>query len=276
MIELPENYVLAEQVERTFTGKVIKDAVANAHPHSFAWYAGDPAEYADKLRGKTIVSANPGTEHACGGNTEIVCDGALLVISTPVKYHAPGAKLPAKHQLLITFGDGSYLSCTVQMWGAMLAYSTGEGGLPEGYGKKKRPDPMTDGFDRTYFDGLWDAVPPTISVKAFLATEQRIPGLGNGVLQDILFNARVHPKRKLQTLDGDDKTRLFNSVKTTMMRMWKEGGRDTEKDLFGEKGGYKTILSANTLKSACPVCGGTIVREAYMGGNIYFCPNCQL
>lgn|GEM_PF-2077218 len=30
--------------------------------------------------------------------------------------------------------------------------------------------------------------------KAFLATEQRIPGLGNGVLQDILWTARIHPK----------------------------------------------------------------------------------
>jgi len=89
------------------------------------------------------------------------------------------------------------------------------------------------------------------------------------------WNTRVHPKRKLQSLDEEDKSNLFNSVKTTMRAMWKESGRDTERDLFGEKGGYKTILSANTLKSACPVCGGTIVREAYMGGNIYLCPNCQ-
>ena len=25
----------------------------------------------------------------------------------------------------------------------------------------------------------------------------------------------------------------------------------------------------------CPACGGSIIREAYMGGNVYFCPNCQ-
>jgi hypothetical protein len=30
-----------------------------------------------------------------------------------------------------------------------------------------------------------------LSLKALLATEQRIPGLGNGVLQDILFKARM-------------------------------------------------------------------------------------
>jgi len=38
---------------------------------------------------------------------------------------------------------------------------------------------------------------------------------------------------------------------------------------------YKTILSANTLKYPCPACGNGLVREAYLGGNIYFCPDCQ-
>jgi formamidopyrimidine-DNA glycosylase len=53
------------------------------------------------------------------------------------------------------------------------------------------------------------------------------------------------------------------------------GGRDTEKDLFGNMGGYKTILSKNTVQNPCPGCGGTIIKEAYMGGAVYFCPVCQ-
>jgi formamidopyrimidine-DNA glycosylase len=40
----------------------------------------------------------------------------------------------------------------------------------------------------------------SLSAKAFLATEQRIPGLGNGVAQDILFTAKIHSKRKMSTL----------------------------------------------------------------------------
>jgi formamidopyrimidine-DNA glycosylase len=53
------------------------------------------------------------------------------------------------------------------------------------------------------------------------------------------------------------------------------GGRDTEKDMFGHMGGYKTILSKNTLKNPCPNCGNEIVKEAYLGGAVYFCPTCQ-
>jgi formamidopyrimidine-DNA glycosylase len=52
-------------------------------------------------------------------------------------------------------------------------------------------------------------------------------------------------------------------------------GRNTEKDLFGNAGGYCTILSSKTLAYQCQTCGDGLKREAYLGGNIYFCPTCQ-
>ena len=47
------------------------------------------------------------------------------------------------------------------------------------------------------------------SAKALLATDQMIPGLGNGVLQDILYLARVHPKTKIAVLSPGEKGRAF-------------------------------------------------------------------
>jgi formamidopyrimidine-DNA glycosylase len=275
MIELPETYVLAEQINKTLVNKAIIKAVANEHPHGFAWYSGDPKEYQKKLKGKKVSTANPGTGYTCGGNTEIICEDMLLVISTPIKYHEPGAKLPKSHQLLLEFDDKSHMTCTVQMWGAMFCFPAKENGLPEKFIVKKSPDPLTDAFDKDYFDSLWNNTKPSLSAKAFLATEQRIPGLGNGVLQDILWNARIHPRRKLETINTKEQKKLYTCVKSTLLAMKKQGGRDTEKDLFGAKGGYKTILSSNTLKDPCPACGSSIIREAYLGGNIYFCPTCQ-
>lgn len=116
---------------------------------------------------------------------------------------------------------------------------------------------------------------PTLSVKAFLATEQRIPGLGNGVLQDILFQAGLHPKRKLTTLSETEKRRLMSSMVMVLKEMTKLGGRDTEKDLFGNNGGYITKMSKNTIKKGCPICGGVTTKEAYLGGSVYYCPVCQ-
>ena len=275
MIELPETYVLSEQINQTIVGKTIMNVTANTHPHAFAWYTGDPVEYHDKLTGKKVTSSNPGTGYTCGGNTEILCEDMLLVMSTPIKYHAPDDKLPAKHQLLVEFEDFSYMSCTVQMWGAMFCDRTDNVDYIGHFAQQRKPDPLTEFFDETYFDKLWSEVKPTLSIKAFLATEQRIPGLGNGVLQDILFNAGIHPKKKLQNLSSSDKEKLYHNIKSTLLSMRLQGGRDTERDLFGCKGGYKTILSANSLKNPCPICGGGIIRQAYLGGNIYFCAVCQ-
>ncbi len=114
-----------------------------------------------------------------------------------------------------------------------------------------------------------------MSLKAFLATEKRIPGLGNGVLQDILFNAGLHPRKKVESLSAKEKEQIFQSIRSTLLEMVENGGRDTEKDLWGKPGGYKTIMSKNTFKSPCPSCGMGIERARYMGGSIYFCCNCQ-
>ena len=127
-----------------------------------------------------------------------------------------------------------------------------------------------------YFNGIIPAQgTDKLSVKGLLATEQRIPGLGNGVLQDILFNARINPKAKVNTLNDKDKEALFNLVKSTLREMTDKKGRDTEQDFLGQPGGYHTILCKNTVNKPCPVCGTLIKKEAYMGGSVYYCPKCQ-
>jgi formamidopyrimidine-DNA glycosylase len=57
--------------------------------------------------------------------------------------------------------------------------------------------------------------------------------------------------------------------------MTEQGGRDTERDLFGQPGGYRTILSKNTVGTGCPACGTMIGKEPYLGGAIYYCEICQ-
>lgn len=106
------------------------------------------------------------------------------------------------------------------------------------------------------------------SGKAVLATEQRIPGLGNGVLQDILYNARVHPRRKWSTLDNNTLRALYESIQTTLEAMTRAGGRDTDKDLFGRPGGHPTKCSKNTVGSPHRKCGGTIEKQAYKGRSV--------
>lgn len=273
MLEIPEAVTIAEQLCRTVVGKTVDHVQAAQSPHGFAWYFGDPAEYPARLEGRVIDGAC-----SVGGRVEMAAGDVRIALNDGVnaRYLAPGKEPPKKHQLYIRFGDGSALVCTVQMYGGMMVFP--DGGMDDNFYHtvaRDRPSPLSDAFDRAYFDAIAEDAGGKVSAKALLATEQRIPGLGNGCVQDILWNARVNPQSKMGALLPDERTAIYNSVKCTLREMADKGGRDTEKDLYGNPGGYMTRLSARTAAYGCPNCGGGITRKAYMGGNVYFCEHCQ-
>jgi len=263
MIELPEAVVLSKQLATELTGKIITEVITANNPHKFAWYSGDPNLYNEALTCKKINGAI-----SYGGQIEVVAEDMTLVFSDGVilHYHQKPDPPPIKHQLFIRFNDGTSLSATIAMYGGLLCVPTGKNDNHYYLIAKEKPSPLGD---------LFDQKADNFSLKAFLATNQRIPGVGNGVLQDILFNAGFHPKKKVKALVEVGKHHLFDSIKTTLAAMADQGGRDTEKDLYGNSGGYRTILSKNTVGKPCKICGSVIIKEAYLGGSIYYCPTCQ-
>lgn len=272
MLEIPESNTIARQLNETIRGKKIKSMEAGHTPHGFAFYFDDPGHYPDLLQGQVI-----GESRAWAGQIEISAGNCGIVLNDGIniRYYKEGSKHPVKHQLALLFEDGSGIFCTISMYGGIAAFPQGLYTNPYYLTAKEKPSPLSEAFDEAYFENLFAQAKPNLSAKALLATEQRIPGLGNGVLQDVLFYANIHPKRKIGTLTSEEKRRLFHSVKDTLGKMCRLGGRDTEKDLFGKPGGYHSILSKKTLAYPCSVCGAGLVREAYLGGNVYFCPICQ-
>jgi len=279
MLEIPESKVMSLQVEESLAGKRIAKVRNATSPHKFAWYNGDPKDYDKLLSGKEVISSR-----GHGMYVDICCKDDTYVIAgegTNIRYYPSLEKCPEKFQLQIIFDDNSCIAFTVAMYGGIWACK-GEfqnDACKNEFSYYQRSlhsiSPLDDAFDESFFEKIFRSVTKDISMKALLATEQRIPGLGNGVLQDILFNAGINPKRKKSTLSDFEKGELFHSLKVTLKSMTENGGRDTEKDLFGQNGRYKTILSKNTVNQPCPNCGNSIVKEAYLGGAVYYCPVCQ-
>lgn len=274
MIEIPESQTLARELNEAAAGHRITSVIANASPHSFAWFSFDPAEYPALLEGRTITGAE-----SFGGLVKINMDdkSALWIgDGTAPRLFSREKKRPAKHQLLLELEDGSAVIFSVRMYGSLYLHLPGQDSAPS-YHKQamEKPSPLSEAFDEQYFGTLFEGLKPNLSVKALLATEQRIPGLGNGVLQDILFRAKIHPKTPALALTDTQRGELFAAVKECLKVMTEKGGRNTEKDLFDRPGGYQTILCSKTLPYPCPVCGSGIVKESYLGGSIYFCPHCQ-
>lgn len=273
MIELPEAVVLAAQLNKKVKGRKIFKVIAAQSPHRFAWYHGNPQNYHSLLKGKIINGAAN-----AGGIVEIKAGNIIIALSdgAGLRYHFDDKQLPQKHQLLIQFDNSTFLTASIQMYGGILCFK--EGACKNKYylTAKEKPSPVSKKFNEKYFHNIVsDTNMQNKSAKFLLATEQRIPGLGNGVLQDILFNAKIHPKTKVFDLSDSKKIGLFLSIKIVLSDMIEKGGRDTEKDLFGVNGGYITKLSKNTVGQPCINCGSLIKKENYMGGSIYYCSRCQ-
>ena len=273
MLELPEAKVIAAQLHGTVCNKIIQDVTMNGSPHKFAFYVGEPADYATFFVGRSFDAAT-----SYGGQVELRAGEYRLVFNDGVnlRFNENPSDYPAKHQMLIVFADKSALSASVAMYGGLMGFREGEYDNPYREVAMKKPSPLSEAFTETYFsDILSSDKVQKLSLKAALATEQRIPGIGNGVLQDILWMAKLHPKRKVATLAAEETTQLYKTLRGLLQQMVDGGGRDTEKDLFGHSGRYVARMSKLHIDGGCPVCGSSIRKEAYMGGSIYFCPTCQ-
>ena len=276
MFETPEFINFARQFNETLKGKTIQSGTLGNSPHKFVWYNRSEPEFAGLTKGKTIgetqakgrwlfVSLTPGYVLLFGE-----CGGKLI-------FHQPGAKLPKKYHLSLTFEDNSFLTATTQMWGAMELFEEGEERNRQ-YIKDMKPTPVEPEFTFKYFDTLINTLAEgkKRSVKSLLTQDQIIPGLGNAIAQDIMFLSRLHPKHPIADLSTDQRRGLYNAIQNTVHEIIQKGGRYDEYDLFNQRGRYVRLMDKNTVGNPCSNCGATIEKMSYLGGACYFCSECQI
>ena len=274
MIEIPESTTYAKEINELLIGKQITSVLAASSPHKFAWYFGDPEDYPGRLIGNKILFAE-----GIGMFVEIKLSHAFLLFSDGVKlrWHPAAGPIPNKHQLLLGLDDGTQISASLQMYGGIFAWNEGEE-LNNPYYQiaLEKPSPLSDAFSKDYFEQILSPEEvQKLPLKGALATEQRIPGLGNGCLQDILWKVKLNPRQKTNTLSNQETHTLFISLKDLLIEMTQLGGPNTEEDLMGQPGEYQVVMYAGNKEKPCPVCGTLIKKESYMGGSIYTCPGCQ-
>jgi formamidopyrimidine-DNA glycosylase len=276
MFELPEYTVLAKQINKTLVGKTVKSGHLGNSPHKFVWYNRKHDEFARLTRGKVvgrpcvqgrwlIIPLEPGYNLVLGE-----CGGKML-------FHAAGSELPAKYHLWIEFEDGSSLTVTTQMWGAMELFEAGKEQERQ-YIRGMRITPVDRAFTFAYFSRLIDELlkGEKRSTKSLLTQDQLIPGLGNASAQDILFHAHLLPRRPLSELSPGQRRDLYDAIVNTVHEIIHQGGRNDETDLFGQKGGYIRLMNNAAVGKPCPECGTKIQKIQYLGGACYFCPKCQV
>lgn len=273
MIELAEARTIARDLRKEILGKTIVDVGGNYVDHKFTFYYGDPNLYKKSLINKkvtNVIDRNYYVEMEIEDQKLIMRDGANI------RFYDNRQEYPEKSKLLLEFQDGSFLNVTTSMY-SFIALFDKEKGIDDKYYQKELEGigPLDPNFTFDHFESLLNPDTLKLSVKAFLATEQRILGLGNGTVQDIMFASSLHPKRKMNTLSKEEREKLYHSIIDVIQEMIEKGGRDTEKNIYGESGQYSTKLSSKSYKNGCPICHSEIKKEQYLGGSIYYCPQCQ-
>lgn len=276
MIELPEAIAISRQFNTVLQRKTIASAIRGSSAHKFAFTGKfSNEEFASIVTGKII-----GNSHARGWIilTEIL-PGYVLSLGCGgerIHYHTSVQTLPKKHQLLMDFQDGTHLTVTISGWGEVRLLEASDL-TNHPHIKWDAVSPLDEAFTYEYFISLINDLPEDkrVSAKYFIVSEPGLFGVGNGCLQDILYIARIHPRRQIQDLKHGERQNMFEAITHTLSEMAKLGGRDSERDVYDKPGGYQRILHSKSVGQPCQVCGTSIEKAHYLGGAIYFCPSCQ-
>lgn len=102
-------------------------------------------------------------------------------------------------------------------------------------------------------------------VKAALMNQSVVAGVGNLAADEALWQARIHPARRLEDLNQAERHRLERSVRH-VLRTWVKRFDDLPP---------RWLLPSRRPGAGCPRCGAPLIRGVIAGRTTYLCPVCQ-
>ena len=105
------------------------------------------------------------------------------------------------------------------------------------------------------------------AVKAVLVDQHRIAGLGNLLADEILWRARIHPRRRASDLSSRDSRGLFTAMRGVLRTAVRDGRVPPRRSwLTGAR---------DRAPACCPRCGTELERGRVGGRATVWCPRCQ-
>ncbi|MFA6130375.1 MAG: DNA-formamidopyrimidine glycosylase [Candidatus Omnitrophota bacterium] len=133
-------------------------------------------------------------------------------------------------------------------------------------------------FDLTYPDFRDMLSKKKTKIKPLLMDQSFISGIGNLYASEILFRAKIDPRRPAQSLTGAEKEALYKETKEVLSSAIVHGGSsiDDYVRLSGKPGGYRKFHRVyGRQDKPCFVCKSLIKKITQGGRGTYFCPKCQ-
>ena len=278
-IESPEAKILAEQMNEELLGKRVKSYHLQDYERlqRIGMLNKDVKVFDQLVDGKieSVISR--------GNVIHVKLNNGMNLILGPeyggkILYHTSGKTVPKKFHLKVDFTDDTLLTVRLTSMGVIQALKDDHLERSYVFRRDFNPEvlsPLNEEFTSERFSKLLTDTNRMLK-SVLVGKDAVVVGLSNSAFQDILYRARLHPKRKASELSEDERRALYDAIRLVLQERIRLKGKDQFYDLFGNQGGYTPAMGPNMKQQPCPICETPIEKLGVGGGHVYFCPKCQI
>jgi formamidopyrimidine-DNA glycosylase len=273
-IECPEAYILANQMHKELTGKTIVNY---------------EVQNSQQLQQKGFISTNLVLDNLVGRKIlSVISRGNTIVVKLD---HSWNIVLAPEYGGIISLyasqTEFSRFHLKMDLQDALLAISlTGIGCIQAVEDALLKTnylynrdfsqilDPLGANFTFECFIDQFDKKKQNIKA-ALVGKTAAIVGVSNSAFQDIIYRAKINPKRNTDTFTLEEKKRLYQAITQLIKERLEAGGKNQFMDLYGKSGLYLPQMGSNKKDQPCLTCGCRIEKISHGGGHVYLCTTCQ-
>jgi len=268
MPELPDLLYIRKYLDREVRGSVITDAIVR-RPLVLRITLDRP--FAEIVRHHTIDAMDihgPFLRFALSGDIELLVN---LMLAGRLQHQRPGEKAEGYVCCSLVLQDESRLHlCDPDTMAKMYIVRAGDYASVPRY-REQGVDILSPAFTPAVFMEIARRNSRR-QVRVFINDHTMLSSIGNAYADEVLFEARIHPKTFVGRLDVRALEVLYHAILSVM----EEGARKVEEARQPIQVKVRDHMKVRNRKGdPCPRCGATIRREGVRGYDVFFCPACQ-
>lgn len=282
MPELPEVETVRRGLVPVMEGGVIAGVAVNRADLRRPF----PADMAARLTGQRVLSLRRRSKYIladlASGETLLVhlgMTGRMLVSGDPLGRFVHHHPAPERHDhVVIDMADGTRITFNdPRRFGVMDLMATAEA---EEHPLLARlgPEPLGNAFDGSYLAAVLKG--RRTPVKAALLDQAVVAGLGNIYACEVLYRARISPRRRACNISASRAAGLAPVIRDVLREAIEAGGSSLRdfRQADGELGYFQhrfDVYGREAEPCRTPGCKGLIARTVQSGRSSFYCPSCQ-
>jgi formamidopyrimidine-DNA glycosylase len=274
MPELPEVETVVRDLRKHGLANAVIRGVDVRWPRTVAGLA--PEAFAKALAGQRITGVSRRAKYivlALGSGQRLLVH---LRMTGKLRFAAEGERPGPHDHVVLAFADGRRLVFNdTRKFGRFRLLSPQDDPL-QALGPEPLEDAFTPALLRERLRGR------TRQIKPLLLDQATVAGLGNIYVDEALWQAKLHPERRADTLTPAEIRRLHAAIREVLQRAVDNCGTtlgDGEGNFYsvaGHRGRNADALKVFRRDGLpCPRCGTVLARTVVGQRGTHFCPRCQ-